>query len=79
MVNNMDIDPQHRQTLLDIEKALSPYVDEIIEMKEHYDEIFDNLPDEEKDDDEANQLIIDLEELGDKLDSAIMSIRSLLT
>ena len=32
------------KTLLDIETVLSPYVDEIIEIKEHYDEIFDNLP-----------------------------------
>jgi hypothetical protein len=78
----MDIDPQHRKTLQDIEVMLTNSAAEITDMKDYYESEFDNLSESEQETENGEalkKLITELEEVCDKLDSSIIDVGALLS
>ena len=78
----MDIDPQHRKTLQDIEVVLTNSAAEIVDMKSYYEAEFDNLSEDEQETENGEalqKLILELEEICDRLDLTILDVGALLS
>jgi len=77
----MDLEPQHRKILQEIETMLANFAGEMTDMKEYYSDQFDDLSDDEKETAEGeylSKLVVDMEELCDRLDLAIIDVEALL-
>ena len=77
----MDIDPQHRKTLQDIEIVLTNSAAEIADMKDYYEAEYNALSDDEEERDSAQALkkfVEELEEICDRLDITITDVGALL-
>ena len=78
----MDIDPQHRKTLQDVEVVLTNSAAETAEMKDYYEAEFDSLSEDERETENGEalqKLITELEEICDRLDLTIIDVGALLS